>query len=416
MIAVPAQPLRPGRVGHWESGAFGIPNTYVYALRRAGARPVLLTEPDDADPREILEPFDGLLLMGGGDVEPSRYGQEPHAENYGVEPVRDELEFTLLRAADEIGMPTLAICRGIQVMNVAFGGTLIQHLPDVGGFAPHGPPLGAKPVSHDVKVSPGSRLLATCGSQTLTCSSHHHQGIDRLGEGLTATAWSEDGLIEAVERDGGWMVGVQWHPEETASDNPAHQALFDGLAVLARASASRAQPARAGRTREYEIGEYDSRWPERFDEEAARIRNALGDVAVRIEHVGSTAVPGLGAKPIIDIQVSVASMEPRASYVEPLTDLGYSFVLDPVVVDHEYFSQDEGGIRTHQVHVCLAGGEWERRHLTFRDYLRQHADVAADYERLKRDLASRHPRDVYTYVDAKTEFITKVEERALRGA
>jgi putative glutamine amidotransferase len=415
LIAVPAQPLRPGRVGHWESGAFGVPDTYVDALRRAGARPVVLTEPDEADPREILEPFDGLLLLGGGDVEPSRYGAAPHAESYGVEPARDELEIALVRTADEIGMPTLAICRGIQVMNVAFGGSLIQHLPDVDALAPHGPPLGGRPVMHEVKVAPETRLLATCGSQTLACSSHHHQGIDRLGRGLSPTAWSEDGLVEAVERPTGWMIGVQWHPEETAPEDPAQQAMFDGLTVVARWGASRARPAREGRTREYEIVEYDAAWPERFEQEAARIREALGDVAVRIEHVGSTAVPGLVAKPTIDIQVSIASMEPRAAYVEPLAGLGYRFVIDPERTDHEYFSRDDNGVRSHHVHVCLAGSKWERDHLAFRDHLRDDADTATEYGRLKRELANLHSKDLYTYVGAKTRFIETVVERARGG-
>ncbi|MGQ0669405.1 MAG: gamma-glutamyl-gamma-aminobutyrate hydrolase family protein [Actinomycetota bacterium] len=238
LIAVPAQPLRPGRVSGWGSWlAFAAPAGYVESLRRAGARPVLLTQPDDADPREILEPFDGLLLMGGGDVEPSRYGQEPHPYNYGVEPDRDDLEIALLRAADELAMPTLAICRGAQVLNVAFGGTLHQHLPDLPGVVRHGPPLGSEPVLHDVKIATGTRIAEAVRDERLSCSSHHHQGIDRLGEGLLATGWSDDGLIEALERENGWTLAVQWHPEETALDDPPHQGLFDALVARARPSA-----------------------------------------------------------------------------------------------------------------------------------------------------------------------------------
>ncbi len=197
---------------------------------------MLLTEPDDAAPEEILEPFDALMLMGGGDVEPSRYGAGPHPEMYGIEPDRDGLEIALLNAAARLGMPALAICRGIQVLNVAFGGTLHGHLPDVAGVGVvvHGPPLDGDPVLHDVKLAPGTRIAGAVGDEALSCSSHHHQGIDRLGEGLVATGWSEDGLVEAVEHEEGWMLGVQWHPEETAAEDPAQQALFDALVSRSR--------------------------------------------------------------------------------------------------------------------------------------------------------------------------------------
>lgn len=237
LIAVPAQPLRPGRVSGWGAWqAFAAPAGYVESVRRAGARPVLLTQPDAADPREILEPFDGLLLMGGGDVEPSRYGQEPHPDNYGVEPDRDDLEIALLLAADELSLPTLAICRGAQVLNVAFGGTLHQHLPDLPGIGQHGPPLGGDPILHDVKVAPGTKVAEAVRDERLSCSSHHHQAFDRLGEGLVAAGWSDDGLIEALEREDRWMLAVQWHPEETAADDPMQQGLFDALVARARAS------------------------------------------------------------------------------------------------------------------------------------------------------------------------------------
>ncbi len=235
LIAVPAARLAPGRVEGWRVAGIAMPEPYAEALRRAGARPALLASPDDADAEEILAPFDGLLLIGGGDVDPARYGARPHAELYGVDPARDDLEIRLLRAADRLGMPTLAVCRGAQVMNVAFGGTLVQHLPDLEGLAPHGAPTG-EPVLHEVKALPGSRLARATGSEVLACSSHHHQGLGRLGQGLVATGWSGDGLVEAFEREAGWMLGVQWHPEETAAEDPAQQALFDSLALLARSA------------------------------------------------------------------------------------------------------------------------------------------------------------------------------------
>lgn len=233
-VAVVAYHLSPGRVSYWQVGGFGVPENYVDAVRRAGGRPALVLPGDDTPPEELLKPFEALLLVGGGDVDPARYGQEPHASVYGLEPDRDDLETELLHTADRTGLPTLAICRGMQVMNVAFGGTLIQHLPDHDAYLPHGTPSGRDHLAHDVKAAPGSRLAEAAGAEVLTCSTHHHQGVDRLGEGLAATGWSEDGLVEAVERDGGWMLGVQWHPEDTASEDPSQQALFDALVGRAR--------------------------------------------------------------------------------------------------------------------------------------------------------------------------------------
>jgi len=233
-VAVVAYHLSPGRVSYWQVGGFGVPENYVDAVRRAGGRPALVLPGDDTPPEELLKPFDALLLVGGGDVDPARYGQEPHATIYGLEPDRDDLEIELLREADRTGMPTLAICRGMQVMNVAFGGTLIQHLPDHDAYLPHGTPSGRDHLAHDVKAAPGCRLAEAAGAEVLTCSTHHHQGVDRLGEGLAPTGWSEDGLMEAIERDGRWMLGVQWHPEDTASEDPKQQALFDALVGKAR--------------------------------------------------------------------------------------------------------------------------------------------------------------------------------------
>jgi len=172
--------------------------------------------------------------VGGGDVEPSRYGREPHTEVYGLEPDRDRLEMALLRTADERGMPTLAICRGMQVMNVAFGGTLIQHLPDHPEYVGHGTPSGQDLARHDVKLAPSSLIAEAADSEVLSCSTHHHQGVDGVGDGVSATGWSEDGLVEAIEREGGWMLGVQWHPEDDAERDHAHQAVFDAL--IARAA------------------------------------------------------------------------------------------------------------------------------------------------------------------------------------
>jgi putative glutamine amidotransferase len=155
---------------------------------------------------------------------------------YGLEPQRDELEVALLREADRSGVPTLAICRGAQILNVAFGGTLIPHLPDAMSAGPHGGP--DRSTSHEVKIEPSTRLAAACGVDVMSCASYHHQAVDRLGEGLRAVGWSDDGLVEAIERDSGWMIGVQWHPEETAERDPSQQAMFDALTERARERAS----------------------------------------------------------------------------------------------------------------------------------------------------------------------------------
>lgn len=164
-----------------------------------------------------------------------------------------------------------------------------------------------------------------------------------------------------------------------------------------------------------EIADYDPAWPERFEAEAARIRRALRGVAVRIEHVGSTAVPGLAAKPTIDIQISVHSFAPEEAFRAPLERLGYVFYPDDVP-DHRFFRPPDGRPRSSHVHVCEAGSAWERGHLAFRDYLRGHPDVAAEYEALKRRIAELFPHDSQGYAEAKDPFIRPIELVALAWA
>jgi len=237
LVAVPAYHLGAGRVSRWAGGGYAVPEAYIHAMRRAGARCAVLPPGGlDVAAAEVLAPFDGLLLVGGGDVDPARYRADRHADVYGVEPERDELEVALARQAVSGGVPTLAVCRGIQLVNVAFGGTLHQHLPDCEGLVPHGVPASGSPGSHDVKVAPGSRLAKACGGAAAVgaCTSVHHQGIAALGDGLVATGWSEDGLVEALELpadDDRWLLAVQWHPEMTAADDPVQQGVFDAFAA-----------------------------------------------------------------------------------------------------------------------------------------------------------------------------------------
>jgi putative glutamine amidotransferase len=245
LVAVVSYHLQAGRVVGWERGAFAVPEPYLEALGRAGAVPAMLAPGTSDVGGDVLASFDALILIGGGDVDPARYGADPDPSLYGLDPARDAMEIELLREADRSRIPTLAICRGVQVMNVAFGGSLLQHLPDVARLQAHGTPGGGAAAEHVVSVAESSRLFRAVKRALLTGTSHHHQGIDRVGAGLVAVAWSEDGLVEAVERDEGWMVGVQWHPEVTAHSDPAQQALFD--AVVAEAGSAPSSDRRMGR-------------------------------------------------------------------------------------------------------------------------------------------------------------------------
>lgn len=229
LIAVAGRTLRPGRVAGWRDAALGAPAAYVHALRRAGAQEgVLLPTPvEPGEAHELLERFDGLLLMGGGDVDPARYGEEPRPEIVGVNRTRDGFELGLVQAAVERELPILAICRGMQVVNVALGGTLNQHIAE-GGSVRHR--IGDDGyTTHAVRLEENSRVAAAVGVQRVESACSHHQSVARLGEGLTPVGWADDDVVEAVESTAGWIVGVQWHPERTAMEDPAQQRLFDAF-------------------------------------------------------------------------------------------------------------------------------------------------------------------------------------------
>jgi GrpB-like predicted nucleotidyltransferase (UPF0157 family) len=164
------------------------------------------------------------------------------------------------------------------------------------------------------------------------------------------------------------------------------------------------------------IVDYDQAWPALAEAELRRIKDALGGLAVLLEHVGSTAVPGLSAKPIIDLQLSVDAVESPERYVEPLERLGYLFVAAPESPDYHFFAKPPERPRTHHLHVCEVASEHEFRHVAVRDFLRTHADEAARYAALKRQLVARHPQDRLAYIEGKDEYVTALEERAVAWA
>jgi putative glutamine amidotransferase len=199
------------RWGVWSSPAALIPLAYVEAVEKAGGRP-LLVPPSENAIEETLDVLDGLLLSGGSDVDPATYGAEPHPETNGVRPERDRAELALLTAALERDMPVLAVCRGSQLLNVARGGDLVQHLPEIVGHEKHKHTPGVF-ADHDVEPAAGTRLQSLLGERA-PVKSHHHQGYGRLGQGLVEAARAEDGTIEALEDPAGrFALGVLWHPE-----------------------------------------------------------------------------------------------------------------------------------------------------------------------------------------------------------
>jgi putative glutamine amidotransferase len=234
LIAVAGQHIPAGNVTSWREDSVAVPANYIRALRRAGGQEaVLFPETVDAgEARERLARFDGVLLIGGADVDPSFYGEDRHPEVYGVNRQTDQFEISLARAAVEEGKPMLAICRGIQVLNVALGGSLDQHITGREGLVGHGIP-GVAPEMHDVRLETGSRVAKAMGVEETTVSSSHHQALARLAEDLRPVGWTADGIVEAVEHQHGWVLGVEWHPERTAAQDRSQQGLFDALVVQA---------------------------------------------------------------------------------------------------------------------------------------------------------------------------------------
>jgi putative glutamine amidotransferase len=200
------------RWGVWEAPAALIPLSYVHAIEAAGGRP-LIVPPSPEAVEETLDALDGLLFSGGADLDPASYGADPHPTTNDVRPERDGAELALLEAALVRDMPVLAVCRGSQVLNVALGGDLLQHLPDVVGHEGHKETPGVF-AEHDVEILPDTRLHDVVGGHA-PVKSHHHQGYGRLGAGLRESARADDGTLEAIEDPSRrFALGVLWHPEE----------------------------------------------------------------------------------------------------------------------------------------------------------------------------------------------------------
>jgi putative glutamine amidotransferase len=267
-----------------------LPYVYVDAVRRSGGRAVMLPPGgDDEEARATVASLDGLVVTGGPDIDPARYGASRHPRTQAPTTLRDAWDLAVTSHALRLGVPLLAICRGMQVLNVCRGGTLHQHLPDMVGHGRHeGPPNGFG--LHHVRISPDSALAAILPSDPedgfLDVPTHHHQAVDLLGDGLKAVAWEEDGTIEAVEAgpselDGlsGFVLGVQWHPEQ-GSDPRLFTALVRATANRAadRAGSGRAEAARGAAGREAGAREAGAR------EAAGRVipgREAAGRTSAR---------------------------------------------------------------------------------------------------------------------------------------
>jgi anthranilate synthase component 2/putative glutamine amidotransferase len=211
------------RWGYWDVPAVLLPASYADAVAQCGGEPVLL--PTGSITAGVVARLDGLVLAGGADVDPARYGQAPGPSTTVLRPDRDDAELAVLTAALDRDLPLLAICRGMQLLNVALGGDLVQHLPDVPGTGTHnaGPGVFAR---REVRTAAGTRLAALLGPAA-PADCHHHQALGRVAEGLAPAAWAEDGVLEGVEAAGHrFCVGVQWHPE-AGEDRRLFGALVD---------------------------------------------------------------------------------------------------------------------------------------------------------------------------------------------
>jgi putative glutamine amidotransferase len=232
--------LERARWSVWDQQAFLLPRSYIDSVQRAGGLAVMLPADDRAieDPDSVLDLVDGLILAGGADIDPDAYGTERHPETLGTVPERDTFEIALTRRAFERDLPLLGICRGMQLMNVACGGTLLQHLPESHGHHEHRRNPGSfDGADHDVRLQEGSLAARAAGETTHGTKSHHHQAVDRLGEGFEITGWSTlDELPEAIEAPASrFALGVQWHPEADEASRLIEALVTEAAAARAAA-------------------------------------------------------------------------------------------------------------------------------------------------------------------------------------
>ena len=245
LIAIAGRQGAPSRVSR-DSVCFA-GRRYLDSVLRAGGEPVVISpQPiDDDESDDLISRFDGLILMGGGDVNPALYGQEAGPHIYGVLESQDHFEASLLRAALRHAKPVLAICRGMQLANVVLGGTLVQDLSELPNAAelvdhkPTGFPVGAEYTLHEVRLENDSILAHAVGGTSIQGASFHHQGIGTLAPGFKPAGWAPDGLLEAIEHEDHWLVGVQWHPEDTSADDPQQQRIYEAFVDRARSSSRR---------------------------------------------------------------------------------------------------------------------------------------------------------------------------------
>ncbi|HVL96988.1 MAG TPA: gamma-glutamyl-gamma-aminobutyrate hydrolase family protein [Solirubrobacteraceae bacterium] len=228
--------IERARWAAWDREALLTPRSYVDRVHEAGGLALLLPIDPVAseDPSDMLDLLDGLILAGGADVDPASYGAERHPHTVDTKPDRDAFEISLARGAIERDMPVLGICRGMQLLNVALGGTLLQHLPDTYGHGDHRRSLGSfDNADHDVRLAEGSLAHRAIGELEHMTYSHHHQGVDVLGAGLQASGWSVlDDLVETIELPGRrFVLGVQWHPE-VDERSPVVAALVEAAAAV----------------------------------------------------------------------------------------------------------------------------------------------------------------------------------------
>lgn len=211
---------------------FSLRRDYLRAVETAGGLPVVLAPGAPEDAADLLGRLQALVLSGGDDIDPALYGEMRHETVTQVAPERDTFELALCREALRVDLPTLAICRGQQVLNVAMGGTLVQDIPSTVSGAANHDPLGERwELAHEVRLLPGSRLRRVLGEDKVAVNSFHHQAVKDLGRGLRATAWAvDDGVVEGIEAEGSrFVLGVQWHPESFWDRPPGFRALFVAL-------------------------------------------------------------------------------------------------------------------------------------------------------------------------------------------